>query len=209
MCRATTDTPPGMGLALVAVMRGWRPSTPCPECFTAPPSLQIAGYPGRWGVAAYLEAGKVKVSCWQAQLHTRQAQRRQCTRQLCRAGQHTCWCVLHQPPCGCVRLPPVGLAPDKPRPAPAVLPSSSCLQNSNILQYMSFVNGSLVVEVGVYTSVGALAREAGLLPCGLCCGPNNNSCTCAPCPACWRAGRCATRTADVQGKTQRGWTLLE
>ena len=103
MCRATTDTPPGMGLALVAVMRGWRPSTPCPECFTAPPSLQIAGYPGRWDVAAYLEAGKVKVSCWQAQLHTRQAQRRQCTRQLCQAGQHPCWCALHQPPCGCVQ----------------------------------------------------------------------------------------------------------
>lgn len=33
------------------------------------------------------------------------------------------------------------------------------LQNTNIIQYVSFVNGTLLVEVGVYTSIGALARE--------------------------------------------------
>lgn len=49
----------------------------------------IAGYPRRWDLAAYLEAGRAK--------------------------------------------------------------------NTNIIQYVSFVNGTLLVEVGVYTSVGALA----------------------------------------------------
>lgn len=36
------------------------------------------------------------------------------------------------------------------------------MQNTNIIQYVSFNNGTLLVEVGVYTANGALARERQL-----------------------------------------------
>jgi hypothetical protein len=54
----------------------------------------------------------------------------------------------------CSNSPNPLTAPAAVAAAPPFLPLT---QNTNIIQYVSFVNGTLLVEVGVYTSVGALA----------------------------------------------------
>ncbi len=77
------------------------------------------------------------------------------------------------------------------------------MQNTNIIQYVSFNNGTLLVEVGVYTANGALARERWLTRVTRAATPRS------PLACCTTAGRsavssCAALFHNVVGRRHDG-----